>query len=163
MKRFFIRFAGLAALTVVLSGCSIDGRFYPVQGALASQNPAPFYVARFTAHPPTSFTVSGVIAGEPVKGTLVCTLPAPKNPPNVPVPAPMTSQWDAIYGAGAYTAHVLGSGQDARGVLTSASGTTYQVEIHTPISARSGDAAVGVVIIQGVAQDNKGNLFKVAF
>ena len=159
MLQRLVSLAFLSAFTVVVSGCSLNGSFYPVQGTLASQSPAPVYVVKFTAHPPTSLSVSGAIANEKVSGTLIRTLPAPKQAPNVPVPPPMTSQWDAVYGLGTYTAHVLGSGQDARGVLTGAAGTTFDVEIHTGHAANG----TGIGRLEGVAQDSKGNLYKVVF
>ncbi len=135
MNRKLVSLLSLFSFAVVLSGCSADGRFYPVQGTLAKQNPAPVYVVKFTAHPPTSLSVSGLIANEKVTGTLIRTLPAPKQTPSVPVPPPMTSQWDSVYGPGTYTAHVLGSGQDARGVL---SGTSVRAGRDvTPLAVRS--------------------------
>jgi hypothetical protein len=67
----------------------------------------------------------------------------------------MSTQWDSVYGQGSYTATVLGQGQDARGTLKTSNGVSVNVELHF------NTAATGP--LQGVAQDDRGNLYKVAF
>lgn len=160
MRRF--GFLGVAVAVVGLAGCSANGNFYPVQGPLAQQTPPPVFTGRFTAHPPVSLTASVSLAqGEKATGTLYRTFPAPKDALPAGIPAEMRDQWDQVYGQGSYVAHVLGQGQDARGVLTGTDGTTLTVEVHTGQAANGAGGHASP--LKGVAQDNKGNLYKVTF
>ena len=71
----------------------------------------------------------------------------------------MTTQWDAVYGQGDYVAKVLGQGQDAQGVLTGSNGLTVKMEVHASGSANPAHGTD----VRGVAEDNKGNIYKVTF
>ncbi len=108
---------------------------------------------------PLRLGVSGLIANEKVTGTLIRTLPAPKQTPSVPVPPPMTSQWDSVY----RPRHLYRTRSRQRTgcprCLVRNVGTTFQVEIHTP-QATNG---AGPGRLEGVAQDSNGNLYKVTF
>jgi hypothetical protein len=150
-----VRLAFLLALSIGIIGCTANCRFYPVQGPLAAQVPPPVLAGKFTAHPHER-TLTGFVVlsdGERAVGTLMQEFP-PLKRGSAPT-QPMSTQWDSVYGQGSYTATVLGQGQDARGTLKSSNGTSVNVELHynTPAAGP----------LQGVAQDDKGNLYKVAF
>jgi hypothetical protein len=136
-------------------GCSINGRFYPIKGPLAAQAPQPVFAGKFTARPPYLDVTATLNNGEKATGSLLRVYPVPKGV-TLPPPAPMQDQWDEIFGKGNYVATVLGQGQDAQGVLTGSGGTILNVEIHA-------NGMGGGTTLVGVAQDNKGNLYKIAF
>ncbi len=151
MRRSLLVCLTLAA--AALTGCTAEIHLYPVKGPLVATTPPPVLNAKLTAHPPRSLSVMLALAdGEKVTGSLYVTLPTPKEPLPPTVPLAMTTDWDAVYGHGTYVAHVLGQGQDARGKLIGEHGTTVNMEIHyTP----------GGPPLIGVAEDNKGNIYKV--
>ena len=93
-------------------------------------------------------------SGQTATGPLNMTFPAPKKQP--PVSRPMSAQWDAVYGQGSYVATVLGTGQDAQGILTGGAGLSIKVEVHYAAGSDAGE-------LKGVAEDNRGNLYKIAF
>jgi hypothetical protein len=72
----------------------------------------------------------------------------------VVAPIDMTGDWDSVYGAGYFAAHVLGNKLYARSTLTGNMGTVLHVEFSNENNTR-GNA-------KGVAEDNKGNVFKVS-
>jgi hypothetical protein len=143
----------LALLSICLiSGCSVTGRLYPVQGPLAQQTPPPIYNARLTGPPALAFSTT-LANGETFEGKMRILAGPPANPVT-PLGAPVTlpqpnlaTAWDAIYGQGFYVAHVLGA-QLGRANLTGSQGTTVQVEV---FNAR------------GIAVDSKGDVSKLAF
>jgi hypothetical protein len=123
---------------------------------MASQTPPAVLPAKFTVHPSAKTLVVSLTMsdGELVTGTLYMVMPVPKKPVPSSVPPAMTEDWDTVYGNGSYTAQVLGQGQDVRGVLTGNRGTSIRMELsYNPPS----------IPLEGVAQDDKGDLFKVAF
>ena len=69
-------------------------------------------------------------------------------------PIDMAADWDSVYGAGYFTAHVLGNKLYARATLTGTKGTV----LHTEFSNE--DSTPGNT--KGVAADNKDNVFKVS-
>jgi hypothetical protein len=137
----------------MLSGCilSVPGGFSPVQGPLSNQSPIPTYSA----------TISGLFSGT-VSVVLdngeVCTGPwelASKTPPaTAATPIDMAADWDSVYGAGYFAAHVLGNKLYARATLTGSKGTVLHVEFSNESNTRGST--------KGVAADNKGNVFKVS-
>jgi hypothetical protein len=143
----------VALTATILGGCilSVPGGFSPVQGPLSKQSPIPTYSATITGL--FSGTVSVVLDnGE------VCTGPwelASKTPPATAVtPIDMAADWDSVYGPGYFAAHVLGNKLYARATLTGNKGTVLHVEFSNESNTRANT--------KGVAQDNKGNLFKVS-
>jgi hypothetical protein len=72
----------------------------------------------------------------------------------------MASDWDAVYGAGFYVAHVLGSRLYGRAVVTGTHGTTLTVEMYKPDISNENLSSGS---IRGVAKDSNGNLSKVTF
>jgi hypothetical protein len=69
----------------------------------------------------------------------------------------LPSAWDAVYGQGFYTAHILGAKLHVQGVLTGNKGTILHVELYRP------DTPNGLNEIKGVGMDNNGNVYKLAF
>jgi lysozyme family protein len=145
-----------------LSGCA-TARFYPVQGPLSTQTPVPVYVAKLSgAFNSGNFSV--VLGdGEVCKGRWA-KVPRPKTSNDVTtttaVPANnLSAEWDTVYGTGFYLAHVLGARLYARAVLTGNRGTVLNVELYKPDKVEN----TTVAAIKGVAKDNKGNIYKVAF
>jgi hypothetical protein len=141
----------------LLSGCvslSVPGGFSPVQGPLSKQSPIPTYAA----------TMSGVFSGsisvvldngEVCKGPWVfVSKTAPGTSVTVVTPIDMVADWDSVYGPGYFTAHVLGTKLYARATLTGSKGTVLHAEFSNESNTRGNT--------KGVAQDNKGNVFKVS-
>ena len=142
----------------MMLGCTRTARFYPVQGPLAAQTPLPVPVAK------VSFRInSGNIAvvltdGEVCKGRWA-TVPRGQVP-NAAAAAPamigMQSEWDTVYGAGFYVAHVLGAKLYAQSTATGDRGTVLKVEMYRSENAEGNIVAA----IKGVAKDNKDNIYK---
>lgn len=146
-----------------LSGCA-TARLYPVQGPLSLQTPVPVYVAKFTGAF-NSGNLSVVLAdGEVCKGRWA-TVPRPNTPSDATAASAvsannLSAEWDTVYGTGFYVAHVLGARLYARAALTGTRGTTLNVEMYKPDNMVE-NTSVGA--IKGVAKDDKGNIYKVAF
>jgi hypothetical protein len=66
----------------------------------------------------------------------------------------MPADWDSVYGSGYYVAHVVGTRLYARALLTGNMGTTITVELSNETNTRGHT--------KGVAEDDKGNVFKVS-
>jgi hypothetical protein len=71
----------------------------------------------------------------------------------------MASEWDMVYGQGFYVAHVLGARLYARAEITGNRGTVLHAELYKPDKIEQQDIAS----IKGVAKDDKGNIYKIAF
>jgi hypothetical protein len=71
-----------------------------------------------------------------------------------PASSNMAADWDAVYGTGYYVAHVLGNKLYARAILTGNMGTTIRAEFSNEHNERGQT--------RGVAEDSKGNVFKVS-
>ncbi len=63
--------------------------------------------------------------------------------------------WDAVYGGGYYNANVLGTPLHVRSALTGSNGTLLNVELYRR------DIPGQMTEIRGVAEDNRGNIYKV--
>jgi hypothetical protein len=156
-------FLALSLLCVcTLTGCA-TARLYPVQGPLSSQNPPPVYVAKFSGAF-NSGDLSVVLGGGEVCKGHWAQVPRPNTPQAATTAAAATgdnlsAEWDTVYGTGFYVAHVLGTRLYARAVLTGNRGTTLNVELYKPDKVEN----TSVSAIKGVAKDDKGNIYKVAF
>lgn len=145
-----------------LPGCA-TAHLYPVQGPLSLQTPVPIYVAKFTGTF-NSGNFSVVLAdGEVCKGRWA-TVPRPNTSSDATAASAASAnnlsvEWDTVYGTGFYVAHVLGARLYARAALTGSRGTLLNVELYKP--DRVENTSVGA--IKGVAKDDKGNIYKVAF
>jgi hypothetical protein len=147
----------------LLAGCSATARLYPVQGPLSQQDPAPVIVGRMSAGLHSGNFNVVLDNGEACRGrwTLV---PRPNGPANATIPASpstgtMASEWDLVYGQGFYVAHVLGARQYVRAEITGNWGTVLHAELYEPDKIEQ----QGIASIKGVAKDDKGNIYKIAF
>jgi len=68
----------------------------------------------------------------------------------------MSADWDRVYGAGFFTANVLGDRVFGRASLSCQQGTTVAIQFYLRVP---GD----ITSTRGVAQDSKGNLYKLTF
>jgi hypothetical protein len=145
-----------------LTGCA-TARFYPVQGPLSSRTPPPVYVAKLSDGF-SSGNLSVVLDGGEVCKGRWAQVPRP-NSSNAAAtaaaaaPDNLSAEWDTVYGTGFYVANVLGTRLYARAVLTGNRGTTLNVELYKPDKVEN--TTIGA--IKGVAKDDKGNIYKVAF
>ena len=170
---------------VVTAGCA-SARMYPVEGPMASETPGAVYTAKLTGLLYSGDITITVGNGEVCKGhwTLVKggtsldsapagLTPASANATDAPAadasaagapatPSPVTegmpAAWDAVYGQGYYVAHVLGEPLYAHAMVIGNRGTVLNVEFYR---VNRGDNSR--IDIHGVAKDNKGNIFKLAF
>jgi hypothetical protein len=164
-----IGFTALILLCVCLvSGCDVPGNFYLIQGpSLAGVMPAAFSATfKGDLNYPQGF--SAVLAqGEGFQGpwssiagqTRRISAPVPPQPE-------LASAWDMVYGEGFFVAHVVGARFFERTVLTGSKGTALQVEIYRRAHDSDGDwnrRNAAPLDILGVAQDDKGNTYKVVF
>jgi hypothetical protein len=147
----------------VLSGCSLTGRLYPVKGPLSTQSPSPVYVAKVTGLL-NSGNFSVVLGGGEVCKGRWQEVPRPKTsgetgtPGNMPA-TNLSAEWDTVYGTGFYVAHVLGAKLYARAVITGNRGTILSVEMYRSLDQAQNKAGA----LKGVAKDNQGNIYKLAF
>ncbi|MFZ0520072.1 MAG: hypothetical protein WAL95_03560 [Candidatus Acidiferrales bacterium] len=142
----------LCAATVVL-GCDVRASLYPVQGPLFKQSPAVTYAAKIEGFNGPGRAISvNYRDGEILTGNweIVPGARASKGAAATSVPASgnLSADWDAVYGPGFYSGHVLGQTYE-RAVLKGNHGTVMTVELY-----RRED-------IRGVARDGQGNVFKV--
>jgi hypothetical protein len=138
----------------LLSGCYRLGRLYPVQGPLAAQTAPPIYAAKMTgAFNSGNITVTlangevctgawGLVSSKPTDAGAASSVNWPK-------------AWDTVYGSGYYTANVLGTPLHVRSALTGSKGTLLDVEMYRR------DVPGQLTEIHGVAEDNRGNIYKI--
>jgi hypothetical protein len=138
---------GLLA-AIVLTGCAIEGHFYPVQGPLTAQTPSPIYQLTLQAGLTSGSMTTTLQDGE------ICTGKWSLVTQEDPTASQMAAVWDTIYGPGFFVANILGSKGFARAVLTGTRGTTLNVEFHIP------GASPALPEARGIAKDNKGDIFK---
>jgi hypothetical protein len=174
-------------LTAISTGCA-SARMYPVQGPMASETPGAVYTAKLTGLLYSGDITIKSSAGEVCKGhwTLVkggtsedrvstqaanasATSASATNAALTPASAPpdsgpssvaegMPAAWDAVYGQGYYVAHVLGQRLYAHALVTGNQGTILNVEFYRVYQSQNEPGQ-----IRGVAKDNKGDVFKLAF
>lgn len=146
---------------VLMSGCA-SGRLYPVQGPLVAQTPMPVFNAKVNGAF-NSGHISVVLAGGEVcegQWSVVPSVPAAADAGSATTPATSgtASLWDTVYGPGFYQAHVLGTRLYVRATPNCNHGTALTVEMY-----RTANGNGDLNAIRGVAQDNKGNIYKLAF
>jgi len=136
----------------MLLGCA-KARLYPVQGPLSAQAPVPVFIARFTGTSNSGSVSVALTDGEICKGHLAA-VPRPEvakgSATATAPPTDMQAAWDAVYGSGFYVSHVLGSAIHVQAVVSGGRGTVRQ-------------GTEDATSIKGVAKDNKGNIYKLAF
>ncbi len=146
----------------MMFGCTRTARFYPVQGPLTSQTPLPVPVAKVTfGVNPGNLSVV-LTDGEICRGRWQVVprgqVPTGATATGAPATISMQSEWDTVYGAGFYVAHVLGARFYARTTATGDRGTVLNVEMYRPENVEEGGNLIAVV--KGVAKDNKDNIYK---
>lgn len=145
----------------LLAGCSARARFYPVRGPLSSRTPSPVYVGRLSGIT-SSGTFSVVLDdGEVCKGHWAQVPRPSKSSDGAASAAPgnLGSEWDLVYGQGFYVANVLGARLYATAEMTGNRGTVLHAELYKPDKVEQQP----VSNIKGVAKDDKGNVYKIAF
>lgn len=149
MRSLAMRLAIPGALVgALLGGCvfQVSGAFSPVRGPLAEQKPTPSFSAVMTG------AFSGRIALT-LPGAGTCSgrwsLAGPQQQS-----FDLSADWDQIYGAGYYSAHVLGVKEFVRTTLDCAAGGVIRTEFSNE-NNKAGNT-------HGVAEDDHGNLFKVS-
>jgi len=151
----------LACAVLFLSGCYRSGRLYPVQGPLAAQTDPPIFSARLTGALNSGNMSVTLAGGEVCTGAWGLVSRKPINTGNAPASTASApgvdwpKVWDAVYGGGFYTANVLGAPLHVRSTLTGSKGTMLDVELYRR------DIPGQMTEIRGVAQDNRGNIYKV--
>ena len=157
------RVVPLLLLSATIAGCSATERLYPVQGPLAAQRPLPVYVATMdgvvSGNIRTILNTGEVCAGTWSRVVRVSSSDAADAVIDVP-PVTLSEQWDGVYGAGYYTAHIVDAPSHAHSVVSGSRGPVLYVEFVklTDIGRRSGPGS-----IVGIAKDNRGNVFRLTF
>jgi hypothetical protein len=156
----------LALLSVcMISGCHSYGHLYQVRGPLASASASPVYAFSFTfpGSPRNEHDQNGdfsmvLFNGEKFQGPWKMMYRKPGAPiaaVGTPVSGNMAAAWDTVYGQGFYVAQVLGAPYFAHTMLTGSQGTTLRIEWR-----ESELRGATIVDTKGVAQDSKGNIYK---
>ena len=154
-----------------LAGCA-GAHLYPVQGPLSLRTPVPVYKAKMSQTfvlPSGSF--SAVLDnGEVCKGRWNIVFgkktPKPAAPGTNPSLPDLAADWDTVYGANYYSFKAVGATWFMRGVATGNQGTILNVEMFMDESHPGPGPANDTNVFRemaGVARDNKGNLYKLAF
>ena len=158
--RSFVFLAVVCSFIVVGASPTFAQKLYPVKDPLAQQTPQPVFSGHirrpmFSAGPVflllKSWTVANgeVLDGKPKKlkatsANAVAPAPAAVNLPE----SNLAWAWDAVYGDGYFVAHILGK-EFLQGTFRGSQGTALQVE---SLNGRN-----------GVAVDNKGNVYKMVW
>jgi hypothetical protein len=146
--------SALMLLTAILvSGCTtrVPGHLYPLRGPLAAQNPPPILAVSLHGGLAAPLVISTTLENGDVCKSRVTRVRKADTSANQ-----MAAQWDSVYGQGFFAAHVLGNYSFARSALTCPGGTTVSLQFY---EARAEDIQTAA----GVAQDSKGNLYKLTF
>jgi hypothetical protein len=142
------------------TGPALAQKLYPVKGPLAQQTPEPVFAGHirrpvFSAGPIfmllKSWTVANgeVLEGKPKKMKAMSANTGEPASGAINLPEPnLAWAWDAVYGDGYFVAHILGK-EFWQGIFRGKQGTVLQVE---SFDGRN-----------GVAVDNKGNVYKMVW
>jgi hypothetical protein len=161
----------LAPILLIVSiscagGCAFGQRLYPVRGPLAAQPSPPVLTGKTKEGMISDKLVAWVLPnGDVLKldekshGWTVAFAnnKTPGTPESYPPQPNLAFAWDAVYGQGYYVANILGSKNVGQGLYTGPDGTVLQMEfLRYPPGHSSG-------IPSGVAVDNQGNIYKMAW
>ncbi len=143
-----------------LSACTMSAHVYPVKGPVASEAPVPVFNAKVSGAFNSGTITLKLADGETGSGHWAreTTPPVPANVTPDNPSAEMPAAWDAVYGKGYYNAHVLGQRLFVEATVTTNRATVVQVQMYRIWYNNSGNGQ-----IYGVARDNKGNTYKIAF
>lgn len=156
------RFAPVMLCVSVLSGCYLNGRLYPVQGPASAVTPPPIYAARISGGLRSGSFTATLQNGERCTGSWaqVSNKPTATQTSNSSrSQADIAKAWDTVYGAGFYTAHVLGANIHIHGVLNGDKGTVLEVDAFR--NPGTGDDAMNSR--KGIAFDTNSNIYKLVF
>jgi hypothetical protein len=146
----------------LMSGCTRTARLYPVQGPLFVQTPSLVLLAKVTGAFNSGNITVALSDGEVCKGhwAVVPRTATPVSAPAVaaPIANSLSPVWDTVYGSGFFVSHVLGTRLYVRAVATGNRGTILNVEMYRPDTPE-----VNLSTVRGIAQDNKGNIYKLVF
>jgi len=156
--RTFIASVGI----FVLVGCSATFHLYPVHGPITGQSPIPVIEAHITGPASQLGAISLVLPdGEACQGTWlqdIATVPSPgAQPTSRSGVMDLSIVWDDVYGAGYYLAKVVGARNFGHAVLKGVRGTIIKISF---LYYQPGNAVIEVA--RGVANDDKGNIYKLS-
>lgn len=149
-----------------ISGCMRIAHLYPVQGPLAAQTPAPIYTGRITGVINSGSISAKLANGQQFSGNWraqSASALAKESRAGIVPPFNLSAEWDAVYGPQFYTAHVLGAHLFARTTLTGKQGGALQLEMISEPVETGNPKADAPPVVRGVARDQQGNVYKVAF
>lgn len=156
----------------LLAGCHGYYHLYPVQGPLAALAPPPVYTAKISLTPNWSKPITVGVHAQDSMGKIFVVLANGEqfngtwkqiyNQPGALNTAsdPLATAWDTVYGAGYYKAHVLGTPLFVHTDMTGTQGTHLSVEWYQEVQGVNQDRSM---LPRGVAQDSKGNIYKLVF
>lgn len=161
----------------LISGCHGYAHLYPVQGPLAQLTPPPIYTAKITLVPNWSKPVTVGVHANDRMGKLAVVLAdgerfnglwkqiyekagTASTTAESRGAGDMSSAWNAVYGSGYYTAHVLGCPLFVHTELTGDRGTSLVVEW---FEKEEGENDSARLVARGTAKDSKGNIYKLVF
>jgi hypothetical protein len=147
----------VSGLVFLCFGCSTTAHFYPIAGPISTQLPIPVIKAKASGITGNSGGISLKMPdGEVLKGTWSSIAPKHVNSSHIAmsgVGTGLTTVWTQVYGSGYTVGNVPGTNR-GEAMLVGERGTTMQVEFYTGSGTANGN---------GVAKDNKGNMYKVIF
>lgn len=147
------------ASACLLSGCYARPRLYPVKGPLAEQTPPPIYAARVSAGFHSGSFTATLANGSKCQGQWTMVSTKPREGGSGPA-GNLGAAWDTVYGAGFYTANVLGARVHIEGKIPCSAGGSLYVEA---VQHETGGPDNATQVIKGVATDDSGNIYKLAF
>lgn len=140
------------------TACSVAVTLYPVKGALAAQSPLPVLKAKAHGVTGNSGDIELVMpSGEKLKGRWSSLAPrqvsVSRFSGNTNITSGLETAYAVVYGSGVTVSNVPGINKGTA-FLTGERGTNMEVEFRTGSGTASGN---------GVAIDNRGNIYKVIF
>ena len=163
------KFALLLLIVSMFSGsvAAFGQRLYPVQGPLAAQPSPPVLTGKTKKGMISVKLVAWVLPNgdvlklnqKPYGWTVALTNnKTPGAPESYPPQPNLAFAWDAVYGQGYFVANILGSKSIGQGVFIGDKGAILQVEF---LRYQSDNPPQGIK--SGVAVDNQGNVYKMAW
>ena len=154
----FFRSAAVFAACAFVTSCSVTATLYPVKGDLASQSPLPVLKAKVHGVMGNSGDVELTMpSGEKLTGRWSSLAPrqvsVSRFSGNANITSGLETAYAAVYGSGVTVSNVPGINRGTA-FLTGSKGTNMEVEFRTGSGTASGN---------GVAIDNRGNIYKVIF
>jgi hypothetical protein len=138
----------------VAAGCSTTADLYPIDGPLSKIVPLPVLKARADGITGNTGAITVTLPdGEVLKGRWSSIAPQQVTYSAGSTSIGLNSVWTQVYGSGFSISNLPGVNR-GEAMLTGPKGTVLQVEFYTGSGTANGN---------GVAKDNKRNVFKVIF